>query len=652
VLKKKSHEHSQKKKKIESNTRVKKSTTERAERTENNDENFEKRFFSSTNKKVKKKDCSFAETFGAAKDNALFEDSFDFLEETTGWCVGGGSFFLRFSSSEKANAREFVRKKIILLVLIRIMFMSCHPGTTSRMMGATSASTSSSQKCVFADRRRREFSSIGERKRRIRRVSVRGGHCDVDDGYVGGSAVRHPKSVTVKLGESSIKIETQKVGAQANGAVVCTEGETVLYSTVCAARELSADGGWVPLTVNYTERFSAAGKFSGGFKKRDGTLKEGETLKSRIVDRPIRPLIPKGFGYETQILEWVLSYDNERTTDALAICAASAALAVSDVPMKTPVMGCRVGYIDGKFVANPTKSEMEQSRLDLVMAGTKEAVLMIEGFGDFLTTEEMISGIACGQEEIARAAKEIEAWAKEVGKEKMGGDMLIQTPEGIDEKVQALVAEDLKEAMLIPIKKVRGKAIGELRQKAVDALKKDENGENGFDSAQVVQACGRIESAALREAIRTNGRRQDGRKLTHIRPIVAECGVLPRTHGSALFTRGETQCYSVATLGGKSDGQRVDDALEDTDDKRFMLHYFFPPSSVGECGRVGGANRREIGHGNLAERALLPIIPNDDDFPFTIKIESTVTESNGSSSMATVCGGCLALQDAGVPIKR
>ena len=479
-----------------------------------------------------------------------------------------------------------------------------------------------------------------------------GGHCDVDDGYVGGSAVRNPKSLTVKLGESTIKIETQKVGLQANGAVVCTEGETVLYSTVCASRELSADGGWVPLTVNYTERFSAAGKFSGGFKKRDGTLKEGETLKSRIVDRPIRPLIPKGFGYETQILEWVLSYDNERTTDALAICAASAALAVSDVPMKTPVMGCRVGYIDGKFVANPTKSEMEQSRLDLVMAGTKEAVLMIEGVGDFLTTEEMISGIACGQEEIARAAKEIEAWAKEVGKEKMGGDMLIQTPEGIDEKVQALVAEDLKEAMLIPIKKVRGKAIGELRQKAVDALKKDENGENGFDSAQVVQACGRIESAALREAIRTNGRRQDGRKLTHIRPIVAECGVLPRTHGSALFTRGETQCYSVATLGGKSDGQRVDDALEDADDKRFMLHYFFPPSSVGECGRVGGANRREIGHGNLAERALLPIIPNDDDFPFTIKIESTVTESNGSSSMATVCGGCLALQDAGVPIKR
>ena len=545
---------------------------------------------------------------------------------------------------ESELEREFVRKKII----ITTTFMSCHPVTTSRVV-ATRTSTSLSR-CVFADRRR--FSpQIGERRRRIR-VSVRGGHCDVDDGYVGGSAVRHPKSVTVKLGESSIKIETQKVGVQANGAVVCTEGETVLYSTVCAARELSADGGWVPLTVNYTERFSAAGKFSGGFKKRDGTLKEGETLKSRIVDRPIRPLIPKGFGYETQILEWVLSYDNERTTDALAICAASAALAVSDVPMKTPVMGCRVGYIDGKFVANPTKSKMEQSRLDLVMAGTKEAVLMIEGFGDFLTTEEMISGIACGQEEIARAAKEIEAWAKEVGKEKMGGDMLIQTPEGIDEKVQALVAEDLKEAMLIPIKKVRGKAIGELRQKAVDALKKDENGENGFDSAQVVQACGRIESAALREAIRTNGRRQDGRKLTHIRPIVAECGVLPRTHGSALFTRGETQCYSVATLGGKSDGQRVDDALEDADDKRFMLHYFFPPSSVGECGRVGGANRREIGHGNLAERALLPIIPNDDDFPFTIKIESTVTESNGSSSMATVCGGCLALQDAGVPIKR
>ena len=479
-----------------------------------------------------------------------------------------------------------------------------------------------------------------------------GGHCDVDEGYVGGSAIRTPKDTTVRLGDSTITIETQKVGLQANGAVVVTEGDTVVYCTVCAGRELSADGGWVPLTVNYTERFSAAGKFSGGFKKRDGSLKEGETLKSRIVDRPIRPLIPKGFGYDTQILEWVLSYDNERTTDALAICAASAALAVSDVPLKTPVMGCRVGYIDGKFVANPTKEEMETSRMDLVMAGTKEAVLMIEGFGDFLTTEEMIAGIACGQEEIARAAREIEEWAREVGKEKIGGDMLIQTPEGIDEKVEALVGEDLKEAMLIPIKKVRGKAIGDLRQKAVDALKKDTGESDGFDSAQIEQACGRIESAALREAIRTNGRRQDGRKLTHIRPIVAECGVLPRTHGSALFTRGETQCYSVATLGGKSDGQRVDDALEDADDKRFMLHYFFPPSSVGECGRVGGANRREIGHGNLAERALLPIIPNDDDFPFTIKIESTVTESNGSSSMATVCGGCLALQDAGVPIKR
>jgi polyribonucleotide nucleotidyltransferase len=522
---------------------------------------------------------------------------------------------------------------------------------SSLSSSSSSSSNSSSSKTTKSVLRRRRIGrgrgarAVVQKKSLV--ISSDADRNKIDDGYVGNDpAKREVKKLEISLGNSQISVDTDYVGIQANGAVIVREGETVIYATACAARELSADGGWVPLTVNYQERFSANGKVSGGFKKRDGALREGETLKSRIVDRPLRPLIPKGFGYETQILEWVLSYDGERGTDALAILAASAALAVSDIPFKTPVMGCRVGLIDGEFVVNPTRKEMENSRLDLVMAGTKDAVLMIEGFGDFLTTDEMIEGIDAGQKEIAKCAKQIEDWALKVGKEKIGDDKMISIPIGIDEKVKDLVANDLKVAMLIPIKKVRGKAIGELRQKAVDALT------NEFNASQVVQACGRIESAALRDAIRTNGRRQDGRKLTHIRPIVAECGILPRTHGSALFTRGETQVFAVATLGGKSDGQRVDDALDNNEDKKFMLHYFFPPSSVGETGRVGGANRREIGHGNLAERSLLPIIPSEEEFPFTIKIESTVTESNGSSSMATVCGGCLALQDAGVPIKR
>jgi len=469
---------------------------------------------------------------------------------------------------------------------------------------------------------------------------------ELDAMYMGGRAERDEQTLTLEIGTSRVTLARGKIGLQANGAVMATEGETIVYSTACASRDCTGDGSFVPLTVNYAERFSAAGRTSGGYKKRDGGLRENETLKARLVDRPIRPMMYKGWGYETQILQWVMSYDGTRSTDALAITAASAALAVSDIPLKKPVVGVRVGLAPGSNepIINPTAEQMKTSRLDLVLAGTDEAVLMIEGFCDFLTTDEMLLAIEKGHEAVAKACKEIDVWAAAVGKPKMM-EKLIVAPDGIDEEVEALVGEDLTKAIVIPIKQERGAAIGGIRERAVAALSEK------YKSSDVINACGKIESRALRDAIRTNGRRQDGRTTSMIRPIACEAGLLPRTHGSSLFTRGETQAIGVATLGGKGDAQRQDD-VEAGEDKRFMLHYFFPPSSVGETGRTGGASRREVGHGNLAERALNPVLPSEADFPFVTRLESTITESNGSSSMATVCAGTLALLDAGVPIKR
>ena len=594
---------------------------------------------------------------------------------------------------------------------------------------------------------------------------------------------RTAKTLTLTIGDSEVTIETGRIGLQANGAVVVTEGETVMYATICAGREVTADGGFVPLTVNYQERFSAVGKTAGGYRKRDGGLRENETLVGRLVDRPLRPMIPKGWAYDTQIMEWVLSYDGVRSTDALAITAASAVAAISDVPLKKPIAGVRVGWAPGgsEPLINPTVEQMRDSRLDLVLAGTEDAVMMIEGFGDFLTVDEMLYAIEKGHEAVAKACKDIKAWAEEVGREKKTDKMLV-APEGVDAAVAEAVGPDLATAMAIGPKQMRGAAVEKVRNVAMDALKDqfqvrratyaaraparaipkrfrvDESARThrralvashswgrgraaqlpraqnethgrfertlgppwgrtrvlptsslctrlkrflrGFfffriprfsfsvtfsrapraervccfsltlsllfvsdvnhheshtrepqKSSDVRLACGRIESRAIRDMIRNEGRRQDGRDVNTVRPIASEGGLLPRTHGSSLFTRGETQAIAVATLGGKVDAQRTD-GIGDTDDRRFYLHYFFPPSSVGETGRVGAANRREVGHGNLAERALAPIIPSEEQFPFTVRLESTITESNGSSSMASVCAGCLALQDAGVPISR
>jgi len=469
-----------------------------------------------------------------------------------------------------------------------------------------------------------------------------------DDPYA--ALDRTPKTLTLRIGESEVTVETGRIGRQANGAVMVTEGETVIYATICAGRDVTADGGFVPLTVNYQERYSAVGRTAGGYRKRDGGVRENETLIGRLVDRPLRPMIPKGWAYDTQILEWVLSYDGERSTDALAITAASAAAAISDVPLKKPIAGVRVGLLPGETepLINPTCEQMERSRLDLVLAGTEDAVMMIEGFGDFLTVEEMLYAVEKGHEAVASACRDIEAWAKDVGRVKNEAAVLV-APEGVDDAVRALVGAELAEAMAISVKQTRGAAVEGIRARAIESLAGGDDAK--FTESDVRLACGRCESNALRSMIRANGVRQDGRDTKTVRPITCSGGLLPRTHGSSLFTRGETQAIAATTLGGATDAQKVD-GLGNDKDRRFYLHYFFPPSSVGETGRVGAANRREVGHGNLAERALMPVIPPYDDFPFTVRLESTITESNGSSSMATVCAGSLALQDAGVPITR
>lgn len=310
------------------------------------------------------------------------------------------------------------------------------------------------------------------RRRRGESTTVRGAEHELDDAYAGGSATRTKKTLELRIGESTVTLETGAIGLQANGAVMAREGETIVYTTACASRDRTGDGSFVPLTVNYQERFSAAGKTAGGYKKRDGGLRENETLKARLVDRPIRPMMYKGWGYETQVLQWLMSFDAERSTDALAITAASAALAVSDIPLKKPVCGVRVGLMPGSDepVVNPTSEQMKESRLDLVLAGTDDAVLMIEGFCDFLTTDEMLRAIEKGHQAVSKACKEIEAWAAEVAPPKMM-EKLIVPPEGVDEAVEALVGQELADAIVIPIKQERGAMIGAARERAVEALK-------------------------------------------------------------------------------------------------------------------------------------------------------------------------------------
>ncbi|GFR41812.1 hypothetical protein Agub_g2582 [Astrephomene gubernaculifera] len=491
------------------------------------------------------------------------------------------------------------------------------------------------------------------------------GNVAVAAAQVAPASYAPPKAECVELevlgGRQPIRLETGEIARQAGGAVMAVCGETHLLATACCSAAPVGDGSFVPLTVNYSERFSAAGRTSGGFVKRDGRPRDSEVLVSRLVDRPLRPMFAKGWANDTQVLEWVMSYDGVNEPEPLAITAAAAALLISDIPLKKAVAGVRVGLLpEVGLVINPTVQEMEVSRLDLMMAGTRDAVLMIEGFCDFLTEEQLIEALALGHRAIASLCDQMEVWAGRVGRPKRG-DAVVGVPEQLQERLMGLVGAQLREAYRTSLsKEVRATAVAAATAKATEALAAAAEGENGaavsYTPLQLSMALKSVESRVMRSLVLEEGVRADGRGVGDIRPISCRAGLLPRTHGSALFTRGETQALCVATLGSGSDALRPDSMrkveAEDADSGRFYLQYHFPPSCVGETGRVGAPGRRELGHGELAQRALAPVLPPLASFPYTVRLESTITESNGSSSMASVCGGCLALMDAGVPISR
>ncbi|GAX83401.1 hypothetical protein CEUSTIGMA_g10826.t1 [Chlamydomonas eustigma] len=463
------------------------------------------------------------------------------------------------------------------------------------------------------------------------------------------------QSVILKAGNREIVLQTGEIGRQANGSVIATCGETMVHATACCGPNATGDGEFVPFTVNYQERFSAAGRTSSGYNKRDGRPRDNETLTSRLVDRPLRPMFTKGWTFETQVLETVLSYDGLNDPEPLAITAAAAALLISDIPFEKAVAGVRVAYIatDDRFIINPVSKDMVRSSLDLVVAGTRDAILMIEGFCDFLTEEQMLQAVGLGHSAIKKMCAQMEAWARIVGKPKLNHKLL--TPaKGLEARVKELVGKPLKEVYMTSSTKEERSAVESQSEATAQNMLCSAADASNVSSLQISAAVKAVKSEIMREVVLEAGRRMDGRTLTDIRPITSRCNVLPRTHGSALFTRGETQALCVATLGPKSDAQRSENIRDETvtATDRFYLQYFFPPSSVGEVGKIGGAGRRELGHGALAQRALAPVIPPDSTFPYIMRVESNITESNGSSSMASVCGGCLALLDAGVPISR
>jgi polyribonucleotide nucleotidyltransferase len=444
--------------------------------------------------------------------------------------------------------------------------------------------------------------------------------------------------------------ETGKIARQAGGAVTLRAGDTILLATACRGPVPSAETDFLPLRVDYQEKFSSTGKTLGGFIKREGRPAEREILVCRLIDRPIRPMFEEGYYNDTQVLTYVLSYDGVHAPDPLAICAASAALVISDIPLIKPVGAVRVGHVEGKLIVNPTVEEMSRSRLDLILAGTDEAILMIEGYSDFLTEEEILEAIDEGHEAIRSICTGLLDWQREIGKPKFRDD-LYRTPEGLEDKITALIGANLEKAVRLAAKAEREDTLNKLREEVLAVLGPTSTEPSPYTKKDVTSVFKQLSARAMREMILTEGRRSDHRSSDQIRSIDVETGLLPRTHGSALFTRGETQALAVCTLGGESMAQKFED-LHGDNHRRFYLQYFFPPFSVGEVGRMGAPGRREIGHGKLAERSLAAILPSAEAFPYVIRLESNITESNGSSSMASVCGGCLALMDAGVPIRR
>lgn len=447
-----------------------------------------------------------------------------------------------------------------------------------------------------------------------------------------------------KFGDHNVTLETGEIARQASGAVMVDMDGTVVMVTAVAVK-----GGepkdFFPLTVNYQERSYAAGKIPGSFFKREGRPSEKETLTSRLIDRPIRPLFPKGFTNEVQVIATVMSLNPEVDPDIAALIGTSAALSISGAPFAGPVGAARVGYIDGNYVLNPTFSQLKQSQLDLVVAGTSDAVLMVESEADQLSEDVMLGAVMYGHEQFQVVIDTIKELAAEVNKPAMEWTPP-ETNEDLLKQVADAVTADLTAAYQISEKLERYAAVDKVRDAAVEKLASDD----GFSADDVKGAFSKVEKTIVRGRIIAGEKRIDGRNLDDVRPITVRTGVLPRTHGSALFTRGETQAVVVTTLGTSRDAQKID-ALEGEQVDSFMLHYNFPPFSVGEAGRVGTPGRREIGHGRLAKRGVLACMPTTEEFPYSIRVVSEITESNGSSSMASVCGTSLALMDAGVPIK-
>jgi len=443
-------------------------------------------------------------------------------------------------------------------------------------------------------------------------------------------------------------LETGKIARQADGAVLATYGETAVLATVVAAKQEKPGIDFFPLTVNYQEKTFAAGKIPGGFFKREGRPSEKETLTSRLIDRPIRPLFAPGFRCETQVVTTVLSHDLENDPDIVAMVAASAALTISGAPFMGPIGGARVGLINGAFVLNPQIDEMPESKLDLVVAGTGDAVLMVESEAHELSEDDMLGAVMFGHKGFQPVIDLIIQLAERSAKEPR--TVTLPDNSALYEKVKAAAETGLRDAYAITGKTERHDAIEAVKAKVAAAIA-PEGAEDAPSPTLIADMFKKLEKAIVRNDILDKGTRIDGRDLKTVRPIVSEVGILPRTHGSALFTRGETQALVVATLGTGDDEQFID-ALQGTYKETFMLHYNFPPYSVGETGRMGSPGRREIGHGKLAWRAVRPILPPHHEFPYTIRAVSEITESNGSSSMATVCGTSLSLMDAGVPLKR
>ncbi|MFL2902226.1 MAG: polyribonucleotide nucleotidyltransferase [Candidatus Pelagibacter sp.] len=448
----------------------------------------------------------------------------------------------------------------------------------------------------------------------------------------------------IEVAGKKISLETGKIARQADGAIIAQCGETVVLATVVGAKKINPDMDYFPLSVNYQEKYYAAGKIPGGYFKREARPTESETLISRLIDRPIRPLFPDEFKNEVQLLPTVISYDKENEADILSIIASSAALAISGMPFMGPVGASRVGYIEGKFVLNPSKKDLENSKLDLVVAGTKDAVLMVESEANGLTEEEMLNAVKFGHEGFVSVIEMIEQLAKECKKT----DWIVEKKDlsEVKKKLEEEFTVDLKKAFATKDKQDRSNQISEITDKAKKLYEENEN----YSDLDINSQLKNLEKNIVRTDILKNKNRIDGRGLADVRPIECEVGILPRVHGSALFTRGETQAIVTTTLGTSDDEQRIE-SLEGLQRERFMLHYNFPPFSVGETGRIG-TGRREIGHGKLAWRAINSSLPSKEIFPYTFRIVSEITESNGSSSMATVCGTSLALMDAGVPIKE